>query len=102
MNLVEENEYRVCAADNHSHIHDYYIFVPHFCLHSQVGFNASLPEEVLSTSITVASLTDNTEELTTDAVDFASTAIFNLVAAVSKDEVLNQTVGKEVRRTRTL
>eukprot|EP00117_Sycon_ciliatum_P001280 scpid94870/ scgid5774/ len=63
---------------------------------SKVEFNASLPEKVLSTSITVASLTNNTEELTTDAVDFASTAIFNLVAAVSKDEVLNQTVGKEI------
>ncbi|XP_065198240.1 adhesion G-protein coupled receptor G2-like [Sycon ciliatum] len=63
---------------------------------SKVEFNTSLPENVLSTSITVASLTNNTEELTTDAVDFASTAIFNLVAAVSKDEVLNQTVGKEI------
>ncbi|XP_065198186.1 uncharacterized protein LOC135829721 [Sycon ciliatum] len=63
---------------------------------AKVDFNTSEPQSVLSSSLSVANLTNNSAELTSDDIDFASTAIFNLVAAVSKDEVFNQSIGQKV------
>ncbi|XP_065198410.1 hemicentin-1-like [Sycon ciliatum] len=63
---------------------------------SKIEFNASEPGSVLASSQFMANLTENSAELTSDAVDFASTAIFNLVAAISGDEVFNQSIGQQV------
>ncbi|XP_065197721.1 uncharacterized protein LOC135829246 [Sycon ciliatum] len=63
---------------------------------SKVDFNTSEPQSVLSSSLSVANLTNNSAELTSDDIDFASTAIFNLVTAVSKDEVFNQSIGQKI------
>ncbi|XP_065198236.1 adhesion G protein-coupled receptor E5-like [Sycon ciliatum] len=63
---------------------------------AKVDFNTTAPDLVLNSSLEVARLTNDSAELTNDDIDFASTAIFNLVTAVSNDEIFNQSVGQEV------
>ncbi|XP_065198063.1 uncharacterized protein LOC135829598 isoform X2 [Sycon ciliatum] len=66
---------------------------------AMTDFIANDPVTVLDGILSVENLTRSSLGLTPDEVDFASTAIFNIVVAIREVEDLNQTIGREVAKT---
>ncbi|XP_065193055.1 fibrillin-2-like [Sycon ciliatum] len=63
---------------------------------SSIVFNTSEPTVLVMTTETIGNLTKDASSLSEADIDFAATALSNLILATSSDEDFNQTIGREI------